>query len=246
MKDKENSFDVCGEEKTKKIAKFSAFLYLGLAITGVIVATVGIFSISYDYEPDLTPISIPEVNFGEGDYSAPQFTITPEISDSPTDNAPVINDEAGVSPDISEAPVIEEERFYFPVESGVISKEFSMDALVFSQTMGDYRVHSGIDIAGELGSKVVCFADGIVQKVSEDYFYGKTVSVAHSDGSVSYYMNLGEELCEGISIGNEIKAGQQIGVIGNTARCESADPAHLHFELKIDGNLVNPEHEMPS
>ena len=45
------------EPLTKRIAKFSAFIYLGLAITVVIVATVGIFSISYDYETSLPSVA---------------------------------------------------------------------------------------------------------------------------------------------------------------------------------------------
>ena len=71
------------EPLTKRIAKFSAFIYLGLAITVVIVATVGIFSISYDYETSLPPISFPELNT-DIDVSLPQNVITPpEISDTP-------------------------------------------------------------------------------------------------------------------------------------------------------------------
>ena len=74
------------EPLTKRIAKFSAFIYLGLAITVVIVATVGIFSISYDYETSLPSVSVPEVDF-EPDTSLPQNVITPpEISDTPVGN----------------------------------------------------------------------------------------------------------------------------------------------------------------
>ena len=68
------------EPLAKRIARFSAFIYLGLAITVVIVATVGIFSISYDYEASLPPISIPELDFTP-DISLPdEPVIKPETS----------------------------------------------------------------------------------------------------------------------------------------------------------------------
>ena len=57
---KDNLSEKEREPFAKRIAKFSAFIYLGLAITVVIVATVGIFSISYDYDTSLPEISIPE------------------------------------------------------------------------------------------------------------------------------------------------------------------------------------------
>lgn len=243
----------------KRVAKFSAFIYLGLAITVVIIATVGIFSISYDYEDELPMVSIPEIGLNE-EISIPQITVNPNISDE----LPVGGDESGVDaeviiPDVGgseptkpsgtdddaendpQAPV---ERFKRPVE-GEIQKTFSMDQLVFSETMRDYRVHSGIDIAAELGAEVVAFSDGIVASITDDYFYGMTVSVAHGDGSVSYYMNLDKTLAPNIAVGKEVSAGQAIGKVGNTARLESSDEPHLHFEIRVNNELVNPEIDMP-
>ena len=244
--EKNKSIDETAPEPvTKKIAKFSAFIYLGLAITVVIVATVGIFSISYDYEESIPPVSFPEIGTTDDDYSVPQIVITPEDIQKPeasTPEAPVVNEESGVDSTVSEdEPTI---MFYRPV-AGEVCKNYSMDALVFSATMGDYRVHSGIDIAAQIGEAVVCFADGIVESINNDYFYGMTVSVAHDDGTVSYYMNLSPDLAENIVVGNQVKAGQQLGTVGETARCENADEPHLHFELRINDTLVDPTNEIP-
>ena len=226
------------EPLTKRIAKFSAFIYLGLAITVVIVATIGIFSISYDYETDLPSISIPELDF-EPDVSVPQdvIIVPDDISDTP-----VGNEQSGVDAEVSEP----EQRvmFYRPVE-GEIIKHHSPDKLVFSETMQDYRIHNGIDIAANVGSEVVSFADGIVTSVTNDYFNGTTIEITHEQGVVSYYMNLDTTLPDNIALGTEVIAGQVIGKVGNTARIESKDASHLHFELRVDGMAINPETELP-
>lgn len=242
----------------KRAAKFSAFIYLGLAIMVVVIATVGIFSISYDYEDELPSISIPELGL-DTEISLPQITVKPDYSDE----LPVGGDESGVDadvtvpdvskptvsvdesePEVEDDPQAPKQKYRRPV-SGEIQKSFSMDNLVFSETMRDYRVHTGIDIAAELGSEVIAFADGVVASISEDYFYGMTVSVAHPDGSVSYYMNLDKTLAPNIAVGKNVSAGQALGSVGDTARIESAEEPHLHFEIRINNELVNPEVDLP-
>lgn len=226
------------EPFVKKIARFSAFIYLGLAITVVIVATVGIFSISYDYDTSLPPISVPEIDFTP-DVSIPDAPVTePETSD-----LPVGNEQSGVNDELSqpEAPRV---MYYRPVE-GEIIKEHSVDKLVYSETMQDYRVHGGIDIACAESAEVIAFADGTVASVKEDYFDGVTVAITHDKGVVSYYMNLSPELAEGISVGAEVLAGQLIGTVGTSSRAEALDPTHLHFEMTVNGLLVDPEPELP-
>lgn len=232
------------EPITKRIAKFSAFIYLALAITVVIVATVGIFSISYDYEEELPSVSIPDINFSQQqEPSLPPVTLIPDES-KPIADDPVINEESGVDAEVDISQDLPKTMFYRPVQ-GEIIKNHSMDALVFSETMGDYRVHAGIDIAAEAGADVVSFADGVIASIEEDYFYGMTVSITHADGAVSFYKNLDSTLAENIKVGSSVSAGQIIGTVGNTARIENAEAPHLHFELTVNGVLVDPEPELP-
>lgn len=227
------------EPFAKKVARFSAFIYLGLAITVVISATIGIFSISYDYDT-----SLPSVSFPELDLVIPEVSIPSEESkqEKPTD-APVGNDQSGVTPDVS-TPEPSRTLYYFPVEGEVI-KNYSMDALVYSETMKDYRVHSGIDIASTLGAEVIAFTDGVVSAVSDDYFNGMTVVITHEQGVVSYYMNLDPTLAEGIEVGAEVLAGQPVGCVGTTARAEALETPHLHFELRVNGSYIDPLPELP-
>ncbi len=226
------------ETLTGKAAKISAIIYLGLAITVVVVATVGIFSVSYDFEESLPEVSFPEINYNpDDDLSVPQITIKPDDTEKP-----VGNEQSGITGDISEpepTPV-----FYSPVNGEIIGK-YSMDKLVFSETMGDYRVHSGIDMAAEVGAPVVAYGKGVVASVTNDYFYGTTIAIAHENDVVSYYMNLDPNLAENIAVGSEVEPGQVIGKVGTTARCESKTEGHLHFEIRVNGNLVDPENQLP-
>lgn len=231
-----NNLDELGENEpfVKKAAKLSAFIYLALAITVVIVATVGVFSISYDYEESLAEISFPGLDV-KPEVSEPKDTLLPIVPD----DTPAGTDQSGVDAEVDTRVL-----YYRPV-SGKILKAHNLETLVYSETMKDYRVHSGIDLEAEIGTDVLCFADGVVSAVNDDYFYGTTVVITHDHGLVSYYMNLDPELAEGIAVGSEVLAGEAIGTVGGTARCESADASHLHFELKMDGNPIDPEPELP-
>lgn len=237
--------DEGAEPITKKVAKFSAFIYLGLAITVVIVATVGIFNMSYDYNGELSEISIPQLDFDTSDMSMPDISLPQQDNSSDNTDLPVTNEQSGVTDEVISTPPEETKpSFYRPVK-GDIQKDYSMDKLVFSQTMNDYRVHSGVDISAEIGETVLCYADGTVESINDDYFNGTTVAVSHSGGVVSYYMNLSPELAEGISVGSTVKAGQPIGVVGESSRCESKEEPHLHFEMRVNGVLINPASEIP-
>ena len=116
---------------------------------------------------------------------------------------------------------------------------YAMDSLTYNQTTRDWRVHNGVDIAAEAGSAVCAAADGEVYSVYEDEALGMTVVIRHQDGYTTRYASL----AEGVSVqpGQQVKAGETIGTVGNTALMESAIGDHLHFSVTQDGNPMNPD-----
>lgn len=210
--------------KNKK-PRIAGAIYIALAICVVTVMVLSIYSINTKFgdlsEPDT---SIPEVS-GPGDHS------NPENSEIPTEK-----EQSGV-PDETKA------LYVLPV-TGETIKGFTMTSLIYSKTMKDYRTHAGIDIAGELGDAVKCYSNGYVTAVRTDEFMGMTVEVAHGHGLKSVYQNLDKDLPETVYVGAEVKAGDIIGAIGDTAIIEAADPPHLHFELLLDGAPINSEREL--
>lgn len=123
---------------------------------------------------------------------------------------------------------------------GYVSKPFDIEQAVYSLTMDDYRVHTGIDIEGEVGGAVSAFADGTVGYVRRDPFMGYTVCIEHSGGMKSYYMNLSADIAEGIEAGAAVNCGQIIGYVGESAAVEAAQTPHLHFEVTVDGKKTDP------
>lgn len=124
--------------------------------------------------------------------------------------------------------------------SGLLYKDHDPTLQVYSNTMGDYRVHLGLDIATAPEAPVYAVADGKVEKVWEDSMMGTCVAVTHKDETVSIYKNLAKDLADGITVGAEVKQGDAIGRVGDTAVIEMADDPHLHFEVTVKGLSVDP------
>ena len=136
-------------------------------------------------------------------------------------------------------PAEPEGVFSLPV-SGQLYKGHDATIQVYSNTMGDYRVHLGVDIATAPEAPVFAAADGTVEKVWEDSMMGTCVAITHKDDTISIYKNLAKELAQSITVGAEVKKGQQLGRVGDTAVVEMADEPHLHFEVTVGGLSVDP------
>lgn len=126
---------------------------------------------------------------------------------------------------------------YVRAVGGAITKDFNMTGLVYSRTMGDWRVHSGVDISANKGEIVKSVAEGKVTGISNDPMYGTTVTVNQNDGLMVYYCGLSSDTA--VSVGDNISAGTTIGTVGEIP-CESGDGTHLHLEIKRDNKFLNP------
>ena len=133
----------------------------------------------------------------------------------------------------------DEAMLALPVE-GKLYKDHDATIQVYSNTMGDYRVHLGLDIATAPEAPVFAAADGKVERIWEDAMMGTCVAVAHADETVTFYKNLSKELAEGIKEGATVRRGQKLGSVGDTAVVEMADDPHLHFEMTVKGLAVDP------
>ena len=164
---------------------------------------------------------------------------TPVVETVPMEEpeeVPVSMPEAAVddTPVAAEAPHV----VVTPLQGDVVAA-FSVDALVYDETMDDWRTHDGVDIAAAEGEAVLSACAGTVLSVTDDVLMGTTVVVAHAGGYETTYANLQPD--PPVAEGDQVSAGQILGAVGTSAAAEAAQGPHLHFAVTMDGAAVDPD-----
>jgi len=99
---------------------------------------------------------------------------------------------------------------------------------------GRARFHAGCDIKAHWGESIGASLSGVVQFVGWNHGYGNIVIINHGGGVTTHYAHLSSF---DVQVGQHVERGQIVGRAGATGRATSA---HLHYELRVDGNPVNP------
>ena len=139
--------------------------------------------------------------------------------------------------DVEDPEKIENVLSYKMPVSGKVQREFSIDDLMWDETMQDWRTHCGMDIEGEAGEAVTTAAPGTVIEVYESEMYGVAVRVLHGDGVITVYKNLEKSVVKKDDVLDE---GQMIGIVGNKGSFEMSQKPHLHFEVISEEKYINP------
>ncbi len=119
----------------------------------------------------------------------------------------------------------------WPIDSGYITSGYGSRTDPFT---GLRTTHPGIDFAAAEGSQVQAVASGIVTEAATANGYGELIEINHGNGYRTRYGHNSKLL---VKIGDRVLKGQPIALIGSTGR--STGP-HVHFELVMNGNVVNP------
>ncbi len=156
--------------------------------------------------------------------------------DKPNTDVPVITPP---DTDIPSGDVVAPEPIVFglPIQSGEVIKDYTMDTLVWCNTLKQYQVHDGIDYKGEENADVNAVYDGVVKSVTYDVLNGHKVTIEHEDGLVTEYSSLSEPI---VVEGQKVYKGTKLATISNSATKEMSDGAHLHFKVTKDGEVVSP------
>lgn len=220
------------------------------------VATIGFSGYLVLRQPSQkkNPVQVPatggaSVVIDEGSKKPPQAVIPP----TPTPSVPAKTQEPAKT---QQTPEVKEETpssaasqtkdkpaaFVWPL-SGQIQVGHSLETLCFNETMGDWRIHSGIDIAADVGTTVVSISAGTVSAVLHDDMMGDIVVISHAQGVESRYCNLSANIA--VKEGDSVETGAIIGTVGNTAIAESGQLPHLHLDVSKDGIAVDPADFLP-
>ena len=206
-------------EKNTNSLKANRILYI--VVVAVLCITAVVIGITAAMQRGKNPSKQPAVT-----------TVATTTAKPATTTAPTPSDEDASKPETLPS-------FIAPAE-GTVAKEHDLSVLVYSATMDDLRVHRGIDIASVAGSDVIAVADGEISAVYSDPMMGYSIEITHAGGAVSVYKNLTQTHASGIAEGVSVKQGEVISYVGDSAMIESADEAHLHYELLVNGESVDP------
>lgn len=94
--------------------------------------------------------------------------------------------------------------------------------------------HQGLDISADAGSPVYATADGTVTTAKREGAYGNLITIDHGYGLETRYGHLSRY---DVKAGAKVKRGDVIGRVGSTGR---ATGPHLHYEVRVNGRLLNP------
>lgn len=177
-------------------------------------------------------IIAPEADVPVPATSAP----TPAPTQAPQRNAAAVTPAPENVP-VAKAQVIEEEPLLLTPVNGSVMGEFSKNKQVYHASLDDWRTHNGVDIGANVGDSVAAAADGVVARVYMGSL-GYSIRIDHSDGLSTVYCNLDENPTVGL--GDNVKKGDVIGHVGQSALGDMCSEPHLHFEVMLDGAYQDP------
>jgi murein DD-endopeptidase MepM/ murein hydrolase activator NlpD len=95
-------------------------------------------------------------------------------------------------------------------------------------------MHAGLDFKGAVGTPILAAAEGRVVLAGFNGGYGNSVEIRHANGIVTRYAHL-----SGLNVrkGQMVERGVRIGRMGSTGRSTGS---HLHFEVRLNGQAINP------
>lgn len=131
---------------------------------------------------------------------------------------------------VEEAPHL----YLLPLTNTVL-KSFSAEGPIYCETMKDWRLHLGVDFAGDIGQTVKAVTKGTVVLVENNPMWGGVVVIDHGVGVVTRYCGVKASVRKG----DVVEMGEAIGQL-ETIPCECAQAPHLHLEMTVDGAPIDP------
>ena len=127
--------------------------------------------------------------------------------------------------------------FRMPMQNASVIKDFSDMELQNNETLNQWEAHLSVDLVGETND-VFAVLDGTVSDVSYSYLEGHKVEIKHTNGFVTIYSSLDENIL--VSVGDTVSAGQKIAQTGESASGELDLGNHLCLTMKLNNKTVDP------
>lgn len=134
------------------------------------------------------------------------------------------------------------QKYVMPLSEYTLGKDFS-DKLVYNQTLKQWRTHNGVDFLAEKGTPVVAIMGGTVTSIENTTLEGTVITIEQTDGITAIYKSLSSEV--EVEKDDVVKAGDVIGKVDTNMAIESKEGAHLHLEMKKNGEYLSPLEYLP-
>ena len=106
---------------------------------------------------------------------------------------------------------------------------------------GKLQFHNGLDIAAPWGTPVIATANGVIEQVAKDPFFGNMVQIEHRASEMKTLYGHLKSHADGLQVGQQIKRGEVIGYVGNSGRSTGT---HLHYGVHANGKWQNPKYHI--
>lgn len=127
-------------------------------------------------------------------------------------------------------------QLLWPVNGNVIMS-YSMDKAIYFSTLDQYKYNPALIISGAVNDNVIASASGVVKSIDDLRETGITVNVDLGNGYECFYGQLADVQ---VKVGDYIQTKDVIGYVGEPTKYYSVEGANLYFEMRKDGQPVNP------
>lgn len=124
--------------------------------------------------------------------------------------------------------------FVFPVSNKVLLPY--SESLLYSETLGAWHTHNGVDFAADVGAMVKAPADGTIKRIYQDGLWGAVIEIDHGGKVISRCCGVAPK---SVKEGDAVKAGQTIGTVSEIP-AEIVGDSHVHLEVLANEKYVDP------
>ncbi len=178
--------------------------------------------------------SLPEANTGDTADTADNADNADNAADAAEDGdvydhapEPWVND-----------PGLQAEADLLSLQTPLAGEEIRGYGIGYDVTFRDYRFHGGLDWQAAEGEPVLAALAGEVAELTDDPLYGQGVTLSHGEKLSTVYLGLVP--AAGLAVGQQVAQGDEIGRLAASPVFEDAEPPHLHWEVRLAGETVDP------
>lgn len=198
-----------------------------------------------EYEVEDDPESV-AANPTDTQDSTTSDSTTKQTADAAVNNdaADAAEETASSEPANDSEEVMTPDSLYFDAEDGLlwpvtgnILMDYSVDRVVYYETLEQFRVNPAVIIDAEIGTKVLSAAKGVITSITTEDETGLTVTASIGNGYSLVYGQLDKVE---VKVGDMIKAGQKLGIVAKPTMYYTVEGSNLYFQVLKDDETVNP------